>query len=190
MVHLPGSRNVTPELLKLSNPSFRNIPQTTIEDTGRRVARSFTVSSGASDFLRGHGPPFHQLGRNTLQNLAEHFRRTGDSRLARTEALINQRFRSEQVGFGLTQQRLAREQGAKRKFDEGVQAQQPDRFNKIIADTKQRDKVRADITGAGFNPAELTRATPKFNLDSKGRNRITTNEAQRKEARRQVGIPI
>ena len=35
---------VTKEILSISNPSFRNIPQTTIEDTARRRTRPTSIA--------------------------------------------------------------------------------------------------------------------------------------------------
>jgi len=156
----------------------------------RRVSAGFSIRTGQAvgqageDFLAGRGPPLKQLNRTTLQALARRFAKTNDPRLARTRALIQARFRTEVISGSLRQQRLARAQAAVRKDAEARQSTQPDRFDKIIADTKQRDKVRADITRAGFDPANLRQASGRF-VD-----KITTNESQRAEARRQVSIPI
>ena len=155
----------------------------------RRVPAGHGVSSGIAlnptglGLLKGTIKPRDASRANLQAFRTFQARRHRDT--SRIDAALTEKFRSETVDASLRQQRLASEQGAKRKFDEGVQAQRPDRFNKIIADTKQREKVRGDILDAGINPATLQRATPILNLE-----KITTKEGQRKEARRQVGIGV
>ena len=149
-----------------------------------KISQVGALRQGGADFIAGKGPPLRQLNKNTLQDLERHFKRSNDSRLKQTQELIQQRLITENRGRALQQERLARGQAAKRKFDEGVQASQPDRFDKIIADTQQRDKVRAAIINAGFDPADLRQASGRF-VD-----KITTNEIQREQARFQASIPI
>ncbi len=158
----------------------------------RRVHAGFgrltgdVVGSEGEAFLRGERQ-LSRLPESTVRQLERRFKQRNNRNDPRFKQ-IQQRIREfdavkVQVG-ALRQQRLARAQSAVDKDTLARQSTQPDRFDKIIADTKQRDKVRQDIIGAGFDPANLQRATPRF-VD-----KITTNEAQREQARFQAGIPI